>query len=199
MAVFHRFQETKKIRTISFDTNVISDILYYYILERKGGIYRKGIYAERLSDSAESVILSLAVNVKVVGIDMIRKELKRRPLLAELYAAVFESEIRMSKEIRWLARKYKEDIRIGNADSLIMASASVGKIDLFLSWNRDDIVNDSNLERIKGINKKRGVSFPVFATPQEFLDRFFLTQRQTIGLSQLPSPRQFHPKIFWTR
>lgn len=197
---FSRFPETRKIRTISFDTNIISDIMYYYILERKNKLSKKKKeYLERLSDSMESVILSLSVKIKTVGIDVIRKELKYRSLLPKLYKIIFENQVNVNREIKWLAKSYLDKINIESPDALIMASASVGKIDLFLSWNRDDIVKDSNLKIIEKLNKKRRVPFPVFATPSEFLDRIFLSNRMTICLSQLPMPRRFHLKTFQTK
>jgi hypothetical protein len=179
---------------MSFDTNVISDVIYYYILEGKGKPHKKEL--KRLSDSMESIILALSVNARLLGIDMVRRELKRRPLLGDIYDAIFEESVKVNKDVKWLAKSYTDRLKIKNADALIVASASIGKIDLFLSWNRDDIVNHANLKEIRSANRKRSVPFPIFATPEEFLDRVFLTQNQTIGLSQTPSPRQFHPKTF---
>lgn len=186
---FERFAITKKIRTVSLDTNVLSDIPYYYMLKQKKKLSeKKKLYYERCRKSMDSIILILSVKVKPLGIKVVKKELKRKP-------AFFERQVNINKEIRYLARNYV-NIGIKAPDALILASASVGNVDLFLSWNRRDIVNENNLKTIEKINKKRGVSFPLFATPEEFLERVFLTDRQTICFSQTPIPPGYRLKIF---
>lgn len=198
---FQRFYSTKKIRTISFDTNVLSDVPYYYSLEGKCRLAKKKkSYLERTSSSVLSIIVTLSLNIRPVGIELVRKELARKPLFADLYDRVFErKQINVNREIKWLAESYMKRINIDGPDALILAAASVGRIDLFLSWNRDDVVNEKNLVKIREINKKRNVHFPIFATPKEFLERIFLTDKKTIWLSQLPVPSQYRPRFFQTR
>lgn len=201
MPDFKRFPETRKIRTVSLDTNILSDAMYYLILESKGKLTKKPKpQMERFSDSMQALTFILSVNVEPIGTELVRKELKRKLLFARLYDAVFgRNQIKITKEVKWLAKKYVKKTKIDNPDALIMASASRGGVDLFLSWNRDDMVNSKNLEKIAKINKKGNIPLPTFATPKEFLDRVFLTDSNTICLSQLPTPRRFHLKSFWTR
>ncbi len=153
---FERFDITKKIRTISLDTNVLSDVPCYYMLKQKKRLSeKKKSYYERCCKSMNSIILILSVRVKPPGIKIVKKELKSKPAFLELYNAIFEKQISVNKEIKYLAKSYMST-GIKAPDALILASASVGNVDLFLSWNRRDIVNENNLERIRTINE--GVS-----------------------------------------
>jgi len=193
MVSFDRFGQTRKIRTISLDTNILSDIVYYLILENMGKLDKKrGDFVIRLKDSFESVLLILSTRIKPIGINIIRKELRRKEHLVHIYNTIFKEEKKPDKNTKQLANKYTASMNIESIDALIMAIASVNGIDIFLSWNRSDIVNEDNLKKIQNINKERGVYFPAFMTPKEFLDRIFLAENRILCLTQTPAPRRFH-------
>lgn len=196
MTNFKCFDEVQRIRRISVDTNVLSKVMYYIILYDKGKLYKKkGISFEELADSLETIIMILSTNIRPVGINIVRKELKKRKDYALLYDSVFKEEVKPNKEIKQLAKFYTNKINIGSADSLIVASASMGKIDVFLSWNRDDIIKKTAIEKIQSINKKRRVHFPILMTPKDFLDHLFFAENRIICLSPIPTPRRFHPRF----
>ena len=127
---FERFPETRKIRTVSLDTNVLSDAVYYYILENKAKLGKKeDSYMERITDSVESIMFILSVDLRPIGIELVRKELKKKPMFESLYERVFGEQIKVSRDIKWLAQSYTKHTRLRNPDALILASASCGKVD----------------------------------------------------------------------
>lgn len=156
-------------------------------------------YFQRAAESFEAIIMLLSVNVETVGLSIVRKELSQKPHLTRIYDSTFDRTVRINRDAKSLARAYMLKTSLKAEDALIFALASTGKVDVLLSWNRDDIVNTANLQTVHRINKKRRVRFPIFATPKEFLDRIFMSPAKTICLSHVPIPEQYRLKTFQTR
>ena len=198
-----RFGHTHKIRSMSVDTNVISDVIPYiqYSERRKPPSKEESRqYFKRCKESVHALAIGLSFKMRLLGTPTVRRELKRRPGLIGLYNNFFyNGTLRVDKNTRNLAKSYIDKINLSVADAYIIATISMSKVDLFLSWNRRDIVNPNNTQKISLINKKKGIPMPVFATPKEFLERVFLTDMQTIGITDRPIPEGFRLESFPSR
>jgi len=181
--------QSRKIRTVSIDTNVISDILALklYHLKKIGG------FQDRWEKSFQLLSLLFTVKVKRLGINVVKRELSGYASLRKLYDTVFTKTIPTSTAIRRLAKAYREKINIKPADSFILATASVKNIDCFFSWNRRDIVNVKTLKAVRKINKKRKFKMPLIITPEDFLKRFAISQVFTLGFYREAIPRGYRP------
>lgn len=191
---------TRKIRTISLDTDVISDLIFYDILERKTKPSKEERqYLEICEESFETVLILLSVRVKINGIKVIRKELEKSGF-EELYKKIFiHSEVGIDKEIRNLAKTYIRESEIKDADALILASVSCGNIDIFLSRNRRHMLNPKFQSAIRKINNNRGKRTPLIISPSTFLEHIFLSDKNTICYSRLQLPKEFRPQISFPR
>ena len=79
------------------DTNVLSNAMYYIILEDKGKLHKvEKRLLEELEDSFRTIEIILSMNIDPIGINIVRKELKRRKDYASLYDHIFPKEVRLS-------------------------------------------------------------------------------------------------------
>ncbi len=187
----------KKIRTITLDTNIPSDIPSLTILQNKTKSSKEDTnFLKRAKNSLEIITLVSAVKVDVVGLDILKKELKIIPSLSNLYNKLVDYEVKSNSRVRKLANAYKEQVPIKSPDALILALASSSKVDCLLGWNREDIVKQSTLKSIRSINDKQRIPTPVIATPDDFLSRITLTPSKTIVFSDQLVPSQYRPKFF---
>jgi len=198
-----RFGQTHKIRSMSVDTNVISDVIPYvqYSNRRKPLSKEESkLYFERCKQSVHSLAIGLSFKVNLFGTPTVRRELRRRPGLIELYNRFFYGgTLQIDKNTRNLAKMYCDEVNLDIADAFILATISLNRVDLFLSWNRQDIVNINNVQKVSLINRKKRIPLPVLATPKEFLERVFLTDKQTIGITDRPIPEGLRLQSFPSR
>lgn len=187
-------EKTRKIRSVSIDTDVISDILALK-LHYTNQIKMDATQLERCEKSFQLLTLIFSVKVKIVGVGVVKKELSVYPSLRELYDKIFDKEVRTSVGIKRLAQAYIERKSIKEADAFILASVSVGDIDCFFSWNRKHIVNDETIRVLMEINKKRNVRTPLIITPEDFLKRFIISQNLALCFSREVIPRGFLPRF----
>jgi len=187
----------KKIRTITLDTNIPMDIPALIILRNRSNLSKDETdFLKRANYSLEIITLVSAVKVNVVGLDVLKKELKPVPPLLALYSKLIDHEVKVSSRVRKLANAYKEQVPIKSPDALILALTSSSKVDCLLSWNREDIVKQSTLKSIRSINDKQRIPTPVITTPDDFLSRITLTPSKTIVFSDQLVPSQYRPKFF---
>ncbi len=190
------FGEARKIRTISLDTNIINDVLFYiFNQERKILSSFEREYMERCKISYNLLFTFLCTRVKFVGIKTVRKELSYKGALLKVYRSLFLNEVKIKAEIRTLAKSYQKGAGLSPADAAILATVSAGNIDLFCSWNRKDIVKESTLEAIRKINGRMGLKMPLILTPEMFLERFGVTQERTILFTVSQIPKGFRPRF----
>ncbi len=180
-----------KIRSMTADTNVISDIqaLAYYDSRLEEGEFLppdEQNYYQRCRSSKKAIFIMLDFKVEKVGLPVVYKELLASPPLHLLYRQLFSSEAAISKESRRLAEKYAQAAGLEAADAAIVALASLNGIDILLSWNRHDIVKAAAIRSVEQINRQAGISTPEIMTPRDFLDRVMLTEKKTIALSPHP-------------
>ncbi len=143
---------TRKLRTVSFDTDVISDLLALKLLSQKTKLSNEEqSYFKRCIMSFQVVSLVLSVNVKTVGTETVRKELDVMPKLKQIHERIFDETIFMSPNKRRLALRYSNQTNIKFGDALIIALAT-DSVDCLLSWNRKHIVNANTLRTIRKIN-----------------------------------------------
>lgn len=82
---------------------------------------------------------------------------------------------------------------------MLLAIASVNDVDIFLSWNREDISNEKTQKAIEAINKRKRIGIPFLCTPAYFLDRLvgsIGSKSRTLSLSNCPVPRAYRLKFF---
>jgi hypothetical protein len=186
--------QSRKIRTASVDTDVISDILALKC-SYLGTPIRD--FHNRWEKSFQLLSLLFSVKVKIVGLGVIKRELSEYTSLRKLYDTVFSTTIKTSSTIKKLARAYRTKTNIKPADTFILATASVGNIDCFFSWNRKDIVNEKTLKVIEKINKSRNIQTPLIITPEDFLDgRFAISQILTLSFFSEAIPCGYRPRFF---
>ncbi len=189
--------KTKKIRTISFDTDLISDIMSLRLLSIKPKLTKdEADYFERCKMSFQLLSLILSVRVETVGTDLVRKELSQVEGLKMLYDRLFDRTIEFSSNAKKLANAYVDKKGIKAADALLLALVSIGNVDCLLSWNRKHIVNSETLKVLRKINEDRNFNTPLILTPKEFLERITLSPERTICFYADAAPRQFRPRFY---
>jgi len=189
--------KTRKVRSISIDSDVIIDIPSLKILLDKTRLNKEERkYVERCEFSFQLLSLAFAVRVNVIGTEVIRKELSFSPVLKNLYEKIFDKTVSLLPKTKDLAKDYENKINIKPADSLILASVSIGKIDCFLSWNREHIVNPLTIKMLKEVNKDKELPIPLIITPEGFLSRIVLSQDQTICFFRDPIPQRFRLQFY---
>lgn len=194
------FGEPRKIRSISVDSDVIIDVPALKVLQARARLNKEEKkYVRRCEFSFQLLSLASAVKVDIVGTEIIKRELSLYSALKDLYGMVFDRTILLYPEIKRLAKNYVDKRNLKAADSLILASISIGRIDCFLSWNREHMVNALTIEAVRGINKSKGLPAPLMITPEDFLSRITLSQDQTICFFPDPIPQQFRLQFYPSR
>ena len=189
--------KTRKIRSISIDSDIIIDIPALKVLQTKHNLTKEEErYFKRCEISLQTLSLAFASKVNLIGTEIVKKELSYFSILRNLYDRVFDKEIPLSSEVKRLAIMYMEKRKIKPADSFILASISVDKIDCFLSWDREHMVNAEVNKIVKEINKERNLPMPLIITPNDFLQRIILSPERTICFFRDPIPQKFHPRFY---
>ena len=182
-----------KVRSMTLDTNVISDIpalsYFEHVLESGGLPENEQEYFHRCRASKKAIFVMLDFDIERIGLKMVFKELLESPPLHMLYKDIFPQDARQSREAASLAGKYMDRLQLPLVDATITALASANRIDVLLSWNRHHVANPAILEKIEEINSASGFPTPEIITPREFLDRVIRSDKRTIALS----PVQLRP------
>ncbi len=179
---------TRKIRTVSLDTNIVID------LASEASGYSTSLTQKSLE--IFSILTARNVNMTLMGCPVVRKELQYGGLEA-LYDAISDRESAKGKDVKNLARAYLREINIKPADALIVASLSISKTDVFITRD-NELAKESVLNKIKEINKPRKIPTPVIVSPSELHERIFLTER-SICISHSIIHPQFRPKISYPK
>lgn len=186
-----------KIRIVTLDTNIPMDIPAFIILQNKTKLSKEETeFLKRANYSFEIITLVTAVKVHVVGLDILKKELKFVPSLLTLYDKLVDYEVKVNSKVRKLASAYKQATSIKSPDALILALTGLNRVDCLLSWNREDIVKESTLKAVKEVNEKQKIPTPIITTPADFLNRIIVTPSRTIAFSDQPIPSQYRPKFY---
>lgn len=191
--------KSKKIRKVSLDTDVISDILYREaLLTREKTSILEHFKLQRSEISFKILNLLFGVKVQLVGSVVVKEELcKKSKYLVKLFEKTFDITTQLNKKIKNLAKKYEEKLVTKPADALILADLSFHEVDCFMSWNRKHIVNPKNYAAMSKINRYSSVPTPMLLTPAEFLERVGLEPRtNVIWISRQPVPRKFFPRFY---
>jgi len=106
--------------------------------------------------------------------DVLDYELERAPekvkTLLKQYAEDNFERIVMSKEAEWLAEQYIAEKVVG-INSLIdcrhIATATLAKVDVIVSWNFKHIVNLDRIKRFNAVNLKNGFPMVEIRSPRE--------------------------------
>jgi len=193
---------SRKIRSVSADTNVLLDVPNYYSLKARESSLtpEERDMLKRCGSSLEVLIMCLTEDVKIkrVGLRVVEKELARDLSMLRLYRSVFPPSIKPPQQVKKLAKLYMRT-GIPSADALILALASYLKTDVLFSWNREDIVKKSVQESVEEINRKQRVGTPSFITPSDFLSRIFLSNDKSICLSPSPIPQIYRLRFFHSK
>jgi len=190
------FGQARKIRNVSLDTNIIIDVLFHmYFRDTLSKSSWGRSYLERCKESSDLLFTFLCTRVNLFGIRAVRRELSKKSALLKIYRAIFKKEVGKTPEIRSLSKLYEKRANIKPVDAVILATVSVGKIDLFCTWNREDMVKEKSLEIIEKINKSKHLNVPLIITPTMFLERFGVTQRKTVLFTVSKVPPVFRPRF----
>ena len=184
-------QGLAKVRSMTVDTNVVSDIfaltaLYGPILERREEIpAAERPYYERCVESKTSVFIMLDFDVEKIGLKVVYRELLHKPPLHMAYRNLFPIEAKADRRAKSLAERYMAAFSIPAADAMVVALCATNSIDVLLTWNREHLLKSGALEKIEKINCDRGLPTPEIITPKAFLDRLMLSGKK---LSLNPHP-----------
>lgn len=150
------------VRTAYLDTNV-------YVEATLGGPLR----------AASRAVVQMAGTRRFggVGSALLRRELQgvcqayatRVPL--ELYVRSIVVEVPGGRRARFLGRMYWRQLGIKRSDAMHLALAVGAGADLFLSWNREDLVKRRTTEGLRQTNAILGLPVPLVLTPAQFLQK----------------------------
>ncbi len=153
---------TRKVQSAYIDTNVY------------GAAVEAG---DRQPSSRETLQFAYQRVVVCVGSRLVRREIRRLEerlgltLVLPLYERAVQIEAPASREAKGIQARYMSGAGLSYADALHLALASFQRADVFLSWNRGDIVKEKTLRSVARINSGLGIPTPAILTPQEFLRR----------------------------
>lgn len=200
-----KFDQPRKINKISMDTNVLLDlplVPYFESITPRTEEDKKMLC--RVVDSYTLVRLCLAENISIgkVGIKVVEKEIQKGTAILPIFHELFPTVVGPDRAARRLAGDYMAALGIESADAMLLAIASVNNVDIFLSWNRDDISNEKTQNAVETINKRKGTNVPFLCTPTYFLDRLvgsIGSKSKALCLSNRPVPRAYRLKFFPSR
>ena len=149
-------------------------------------VIEEAIVGEGEMKDASRFVLALADQsfIFCIGSTSIRKEIlatkeeELRNLFLDTYKTVIHMQAPVAKEVRRIVSKYIDIIGLKSSDALHLAIASFNKADVFLSWNREDIVKAKVIAKIREINQSLKIPTPEIMTPEEFRRRARFT---TVG------------------
>ena len=109
----------------------------------------------------------------ILGTEIVNEEINDTPhketraRLNELYQVVISGEIKLSDNIKTLAREYfneckNKHIKITLEDCLIVASSCFANVDFIVTDNRKTMMNPKSIDVFTSINKKRMLRMPKF-------------------------------------
>jgi len=133
-----------------------------------------GYYDDEFKSHTQSLFKSIEEKKYDVFIsDLTQKELLKAPdkvrdLLADLY--IEYSIIKVSTESIELANKYLSENVVGEAskdDCIHIATATVNKIDVLVSWNFKHIVNIVRIKNYNTVNTKNGYNQLEIRSPKD--------------------------------
>ncbi|EMS89725.1 hypothetical protein [Leptospira noguchii] len=107
--------------------------------------------------------------------DLLDTELKPAPMWVKDFAKNYlenAETILITKEVVHLGRQYILNNVVGETswyDCVHIATASIAKADLLVSWNFKHIVNSNRIEGYNSVNRKLGYSELNIRTPREVL------------------------------
>lgn len=184
-------EKMHKVRTISLDTDVIINVISYYRTDTSSLKPEDARLYQKAEESYKIARLMLADNVAIhpVGIKVIESEFSEKdPGLVMVYRRIFADIEKSSAEAYTLATLYQQRTSLKDADALILATCSVRKVDVFLSWNVHDF-KDSTMKEVAKINETKGHFTPAVGTPFDFFDRLKLSRAvKTLSLALSNSP-----------
>lgn len=163
----------RKVRAVYYDTNVF--------IEASIGEGEPG------DDSRFALSLAEQNIMVCVGSTAIKRELgfthdpELRRLLLSTYESIAHLQVSVTRDTRRVAHKYSKDMEVKSMDALHLALASLGRADVFLSWNREDIVKATTIETLRKINRSLRIPTPEIMTPSEFRERIrYSIPRRTV-------------------
>ena len=159
---------TQLVRSLYLDTNVFISASETTVL---------------LESSRKLIALIQARRVAVVGSALLRQEIAsvqrrlptRRPL--QLYLEIAVIEMPATREVRRLGARYGTALGIKGADAEHLAYATLAGIDVFLSWNRKDLVRPATIGGVHVVNAALGLPTPTITDPSDFLKRARTSRR----------------------
>jgi predicted nucleic acid-binding protein len=127
--------------------------------------------------SQELIDLVRARRVAVVGSALLRREIgsvqRRLPthLPFQFYLELAVLELPQTREVIRLGARYGAALGIKGADAEHLAYATIAGADVFLSWNRRDLVRSATIHGVHVVNAALGLPTPTITDPSEFLKR----------------------------
>lgn len=125
--------------------------------------------------SAQVVDLAIARRIHSYGSALLRREVQgvcdsygsTKPF--DLYEASIKWQAPCGKEAKSLGRLYAQELRIKPNDALHLAMAVGARVDVFVSWNREDLVRPRTTDGLHLINQRIGRQTPSILTPGRLL------------------------------
>ncbi len=138
-------------------------------------VYVAGAEAGPLRHPSRSLI-ELARTDRVAGIGsvLVRRELRAvcermgSVEALDLYWPAIVAELPGGKQDAWLKKVYRRELGIKDADAHHLAFATSARVEVFASWNRNDLVKARTMAVVQRINERLGLRTPIILTPAQF-------------------------------
>ena len=127
--------------------------------------------------SNKLIALIRARRIAVVGSALLRQEIAsvqrrlRTHVALQIYLDVAVIEMPTTREVRRLGARYRAALGIKEADAEHLAYASLSGADVFLSWNRRDLIRQATVSGLRAVNAALGLPTPTITDPSDFVER----------------------------
>ncbi len=150
----------RAIRSAYIDTNV------YFEAAVEGPLHGASLRVVELATTRRIRAYGSAVVLRELR-GVCRKYGTRRAL--EFYPGAVVHQLATGKQTKRLAWRYADELQIKRNDAVHLALAVAARVDVFVSWNREDLVKRATTTGLHAINQGLGRPTPSILTPTQLL------------------------------
>lgn len=152
-----------RIATAYLDTCIIGEII-----SEKTSPKRKSV--EKIIEFADRKLLKIYTS-KYLKDELEESPPKIKKLLIEILSEIPHKELKDTEEIRYLAKRYINEIQLTHMDALHVSTTVINNIDAFLSFNRRTIINTEKISKVKKLNDTIGYKTPIMISPIDLIQK----------------------------
>jgi predicted nucleic acid-binding protein len=150
----------RAIRSAYIDTNV------YFEAAGAGPLH---------GDSIRVIELAATRRIRAYGSAVLLRELRGvgrkygTGRAIQLYTGAVVRQLATGKQTKQLAWRCADELKIKRNDAVHLALAFTARVDVFVSWNREDLVKRSTITGLHTITQGLGRPTPIILTPRQLL------------------------------